>query len=207
MKNRNRNVVPDDGTQRSRRFDPRTVLTNLPSIGFAFNDDPNPGAAEGGGGVGSGTPAAPGTAPATPPAEPPAFNPDDYVSKDRVGTLIQDSKAQAKRSALAEVNTTLEGLGFSGGLEGLQQSVAQQQQAERERLEKANEYKTLYEQTTAEKDQIIAEKDAALQRTIKAHQDEKLTNSLMAAAQDTVNPQQVATLIRDRVRVDDQGKP
>lgn len=180
-------------------FDPRRVLWGMPHHAFAFNDEPPTGA--------QGQPPAAQAAATDPPAEQPAFNADDYVPKDRVTQLIQENKNRAKQSALTEFNQQLEQLGITGGLEGLQQTMQQRQQAERERLEQANEYKTLYEQVKAEKDQVIAEKDEALRRTQQTYQNERKNNALLNAARNTVNPQQVASLVADRVKLDEQGQP
>lgn len=198
-------------SRRQQLFDPRSVLTNMPAIGFAFHTDPANPAAPVVGGAQAPAPANPvpaaATVPATTPTEAPAFDPDNFVAKDRVQQLIQERASRATQAATNQFNQELIALGVEGGLEGLKAQIAKANEAETARLVEEKRYQELYERTVQEKDRIIAEKEAAFQDMVSRNRQERLNNMLMAAAQDSVNPAQVAQLVAGRVQMDEQGNP
>lgn len=135
----------------------------------------------------------------------PTVDLDQYVPKEKVPDIIKDRLARDREASRRALNEELASLGIEGGLDGLKQTVAQKAAAERKAMEEQNKWEELYRKSEAEKERMLAEKDAVLQQTIRQQQDAKLNSTLMEAASTAVAPQQVAALIRNQVKLDESG--
>ena len=117
-----------------------------------------------------------------PPAQPPG------LSQEQVNAIVKERLARQA----SQFNSQLEGLGISGGLDGLKQSYEEQQRMAAEEAKKKGQYKGLYEteQRRAEElQQRIAQMETA-QRNASVQQ------SIQALATDTTAPAQVAQLVQ-----------
>jgi hypothetical protein len=178
--------------ERKHTFDPRQLFRGLPPHAFAFKDEP-----------GSGDPTGdpdpnPDDNPQDP-VEPPQE--DNRLTQDEVNRVVQQRLERERQ----QFQKQLKDLGFDQGLDGLKNTLEQQKEAERQKLEEAKQYKTLYEQVRAEKDQELQRKEQELQSIRTQHQNERVNSTLTAAASKAINPGQVVALVKDRVKVSDDG--
>ncbi|MFG0245752.1 MAG: hypothetical protein ACF8MF_06860, partial [Phycisphaerales bacterium JB052] len=155
---------------------------------FAFHDEPTsePDGTE--------APAEP-TTPAEPVDEP------TTLTQEQVNRIVQE-RLQRERQQL---QTQLANLGFEDGLEGLKAKLSQQREAEQRKLEEANQYKELYERIKAEKDQELQRKEQELQQVRTQHTQERINRELTSAAAGAINPDQVVALVRDKIKVSEDG--
>lgn len=207
---------------RHQRHDPRIGLRWLPSIAFAFHEDPAPGAAA------PGVPAVPGNAGGTPgqPGQPGqpltlAAPPEGYVSQEEINRIVQQRLTRQQQ----QTQQQLQSLGFADW-ETLQQTLAATQQAEAERqrlaeeaqraeLEKQNRWNDILalerqkaqETTGTLTQQLEAERTRAAEAERRYHQ-ERTQRELVSAAtlSEAVHPAQVATLLSGQTRLEENGR-
>jgi len=191
----------------SHHFDPRAVLSGLPPLAFAFNDEP-------GGEGGEGAP------PANPPAAPPGEG-EQMLPQSRVSAIVQERLDRERRAS----QERLASLGY-GSFEELEQAHAvrakeaeaarrREQEAEAERLRRIGDAEGMLEheqRLAAEREEQLrneleSERAARVQleqTTARARERAVLVDSAQRSG--AVNPDQVAQLLAGRVRSGDDGR-
>lgn len=129
---------------------------------------------------------------------------DGKFGQADVDRIVAQRLQRAEQTWLQKADEALAKVGVKGGLAGLDQHLQQQTEAQKAALASTNQYQTLYEQEKAEKARLLAEKDAEV-KTLKAQREsDHIDRELLKASTKAISPDQVATLLRGRVRFDPQ---
>jgi len=127
--------------------------------------------------------------------------PGRVFSEDNVQGLIErrlKEQAEQHKRQLAE-------LGYENGLDDLKAAHEKRREEEQKRLEEQQKFKDLYEQSKAERDRLLGEKDEELKRVRETWRNEKVQRALTTAASDAINPEQVTQLLQNRIVLDEDG--
>lgn len=130
--------------------------------------------------------------------------PDGYLHQSAIDDIIERRLARERQSFQKQLS--------EHGFESLDEvAKLKKAQAEREKaeLEERQEYKQLAERIRAEKDEEIKRRDEELKRVRSQYLSSQAERAVIAAAttHGAVVPEQVARLIRDDIRVDEDGRP
>lgn len=152
------------------------------------------GSGDDGGGASGGEPSGDGSTDPEP----------NVVPQDKVDKIVQRRIARERK----KYESKLEELGFES-FDDVAELKRAQQEAEKKKLEENEQYKELLETTRQEKDEQIQKLQQELEKTRSTHRQTTVQRTLVEAAAeaDAVAPSQVAALLSDRVRLDDDGKP
>jgi hypothetical protein len=140
----------------------------------------------------SGTPANPGT----------PGQPTSTMSQEVIDAIVEQRLARERR----QHEERLQALGFNTW-DDVSKLVNDTRKKEQEELERSGQYKELADRIKAEKDAEIAKRDAELAKFRQQYQAKTVETTLLEAAGQhrAIAPNQVAALLRDRVRVNDEG--
>lgn len=130
--------------------------------------------------------------------------PEGYLSQDQVNKIIEQRLARER----AQHDARLSELGFSSFDEV---AALKKAQAEREKkeLEDRQQYKELAEKIRQEKDEELRKRTEEYERLKSQYVGTQAERAILTAAthHGAIAPEQVARLVRDSIRVDDDGQP
>lgn len=125
------------------------------------------------------------------------------MPQEVIDAIVEQRLARERRAH----DERLQALGFKewGDITKLVETTRAKEQ---EDLEKSGQYKELADRIKAEKDAEIAKRDAELARFRQQYHTKTVESAILEAANQhrAVAPSQVAALLRERVRVNDEGK-
>ncbi len=130
--------------------------------------------------------------------------PDGYLPQSTVDDIVERRLARERQ----QFQKQLQGLGFES-LDEVEKLKKAQAEREKQELEERQEYKELAERIRAEKDQEIRKRDEELNELRRRHLNAQAERAVLAAATQhgAVAPEQVARLVRNDIRVDEDGRP
>lgn len=130
--------------------------------------------------------------------------PSNVVPQDQVDRIVQQRLARERK----KYESKLEELGFDS-FDDIAELKRKQKEREKQKLEENEQYKELLEKTRQEKDEQIQQLRQELEKTRSTYHQTTVERTLVEAAAeaDAVAPAQVSALLRDRVKLDDDGNP
>lgn len=132
----------------------------------------------------------------------PAAAPARTFTQVDLDRIVSDRLARERE----KYNAALAKVGIEGGIDAVDTHIQSQDEAQKNSLAEQKKYKELWETEKAEKSRLMAEKDAKLSELSKAREADHIERELMKAAVQSVAPDQVAALCREKVRFDPETK-
>lgn len=135
-----------------------------------------------------------------PPAPPQA--PEGYLHQDDVNRIVEQRLAREREQYAKQLGD----LGFKS-LDEVSNLKKAQAEREHKELEEQQRYRELAEKIRAEKDEEIRKRDEENTALRRRYLDTQAERSIVSAAtkHNAVAPEQVALLVRDSIRIDDDG--
>ena len=129
---------------------------------------------------------------------------DGFLHRDDVNRIVEERLARERE----QYRTKLAELGIKD-LDEVAKLKKQLAEREKQELEENEKWRDLAEKIRAEKDEEIRKREQELAETRRAYLNAQAERAIVAAAtkHEAVAPEQLGLLVRDRIRIDDNGNP